>query len=62
MRSFTVTFSTDDPQATDGNVRIALEAAARDNGVTLRDLAVRSEVPATVTITRAEYDRLTSRA
>lgn len=62
MRSFTVTFSTSDPNATDGTVRDALQRLARDNGVAVADLAVRSEVPATVTITAAEYQDLINRA
>jgi hypothetical protein len=62
MRSFTVTFSTDQRSVTDDAVRNALYRLARDNGVDVSDLQVRSEVPATVTITAAEYERLINRA
>jgi hypothetical protein len=62
MRQFTVTFSVNDPFVTDGAVRDALTGLARDNGVTVNDLQVRSEAPATVTITAAEYERLINRA
>lgn len=62
MRSFTITFSTSDPRATDVNVADALNGLAADNGFAVAGLTVRSEVAAVRTISEAEYQELINRA
>lgn len=63
MRQFNITFSTEDlGQSDEGLVHSALEALASDRGIAVSGLTVTSEVPATRTITEAEYQELINRA